>query len=174
MCIRDSSTTQLITQAGQQVVYTFDVTNTGNVSLTGVTVSDPKCDAAPTGPMGDTNNDGQLGLLETWVYTCIHTVTQAELDAATGPNPQLHNVVTADSTETPPATDDLDIPIQYNPGLNVVKDVYKRQPSPCGRTCAIWRRPFGAANDQGCALPQPGGPWGLRPPLATAPPRPVK
>ena len=116
-----SSTTQLITQAGQQVVYTFDVTNTGNISLTGVTVSDPKCDAAPTGPMGDTNNDGQLGLLETWVYTCIHTVTQAELDAATGPNPQLHNVVTADSTETPPATDDLDIPIQYNPGLNVVK-----------------------------------------------------
>ncbi|WP_374688050.1 hypothetical protein [Promineifilum sp.] len=119
--VEKSSTTTLITAAGQQVVYTFDVTNTGNVSLTGVSVSDPKCDAAPTGPTGDTNNDGKLGLLETWTFTCTHTVTQAEMDAATGPNPKLHNVVTADSNETPPDTDDLDIPISYNPGLNVEK-----------------------------------------------------
>ncbi|MBX7251401.1 MAG: DUF11 domain-containing protein [Candidatus Promineofilum sp.] len=119
--VEKSSTTQLITQAGQQVTYTFDVTNTGNISLTGVTVSDPMCDAAPTGPTGDTNNDGKLGLLETWTFSCVHTVTQAEIDAATGPNPQLHNVVTADSNETPPDTDPWDIPIQYNPGLNVVK-----------------------------------------------------
>ncbi len=30
--------------------------------------------------------------METWVYTCAHTVTQAEIDAtATGTDPQLHN-----------------------------------------------------------------------------------
>ncbi|MBK7219383.1 MAG: hypothetical protein IPH95_20570 [Candidatus Promineofilum sp.] len=119
--VEKSSTTTLITVAGQQVVYTFDVTNTGNISLTGVTVSDPMCTSAISGPTGDTNNDGKLGLVETWTFTCTHTVTQAELDAATGPNPKLHNVVTADSNETGPDTDPLDIPIQYTPGLNVLK-----------------------------------------------------
>ena len=66
---------------GQVVPYTFTVTNTGNVTLTGVTVSDPKCDSGPSGPSGDTNSDSKLQLSETWVYTCSHTVTQAEMDA---------------------------------------------------------------------------------------------
>ena len=33
--------------AGQVVPYTFTVTNTGNATLTGITVSDPKCGAPP-------------------------------------------------------------------------------------------------------------------------------
>ncbi len=47
-----SSTTASITAAGQVVPYTFTVTNTGNVTLTGVTVSDPNCD------LGDQWADG--------------------------------------------------------------------------------------------------------------------
>ena len=50
---------------------------------------------------GDTNGNSKLEPTETWVYTCNHTVTQAELDA--GGN--LTNTVTADSNETPPDTD---------------------------------------------------------------------
>ena len=87
------------------------VTNTGNVTLSGITVSDPNCDAAPvSGSSGDANTDGKLQTTETWTYSCSHTVTQAEIDADDG-GTDLDNTVTADSTETGPDTDVHDIPI---------------------------------------------------------------
>ena len=46
------------------------------------------------------------------MYTCNHTVTQAELDAGG----DLTNTVTADSNETPPDTDTLNIPVVQSPG----------------------------------------------------------
>ena len=49
--------------AGQAVPYTFVVTNIGNVTLSGITVSDPKCDATPAYLSGDLGiGDGQLQL----------------------------------------------------------------------------------------------------------------
>ena len=87
-----------MTAAGQQVPYTFTVTNTGNQTLTNITVSDPKCSGPISGPAGDSNTDGKLQTTETWIYTCSHTVTQAEIDA--GGN--LTNTVTADSAESGP------------------------------------------------------------------------
>ena len=104
--VAKSSSTSSITAAGQVVPYTFTVTNTGNQTLTGVTVSDPNCTSAITGPTGDTNGDGQLQLTETWVYTCSHTVTQAEIDSNGGGDGDLDNTVTADSNETGPDTDE--------------------------------------------------------------------
>jgi LPXTG-site transpeptidase (sortase) family protein len=115
-----SSTTTEITVAGQVVPYSFVVTNTGNVTLTVITVSDPICDATPV-LSGDTNIDSQLQTTETWTYTCTHTVTQAEMDAATGIEPQLHNEVTVDSNETEPVNDTKDIPITQTPAMEVTK-----------------------------------------------------
>ncbi len=112
-----SSTTTSITSAGQVVPYTFTLTNTGNVTLTGVTVTDPMCSAAPTRQSGDTNNDNQLQTTETWIYTCNHTVTQAEVD--TGGS--LTNTVTADSVESVQDTDTLNIPVTQTPGVNIAK-----------------------------------------------------
>ena len=60
---------------GSAVPYTFTVTNTGNLTLTGVTVTDPKCSGPISGPAGDANTDGKLQTTETWIYTCTHTVT---------------------------------------------------------------------------------------------------
>ena len=115
--VSKSSTTASITAAGQVVPYAFVVTNTGNMTLTGIAVTDPNCSAAPAYQSGDTNSDGKLDLAETWNYTCSHTVTQAEVDA--GGN--LSNTVTADSAESLPDTDNLNIPISQTPSLHVVK-----------------------------------------------------
>ena len=75
-----SSTTALVSAAGQQVPYKFTVTNTGNVTLTGITVTDSTCNAAPAYQSGDTNNDTKLQTSETWIYTCTYTPTQADVD----------------------------------------------------------------------------------------------
>ena len=71
-----SSTTSSITAAGQVVPYRFAVSNKGNVALTGITVTDPKCDAAAVFVSGDTRRDNKLDLSETWIYSCSHTVTR--------------------------------------------------------------------------------------------------
>ena len=89
-----SSTTTSITAAGQVVPYSFVVTNVGNMTLTGITVTDPNCNAAPVYVSGDLNTDSKLQLTESWTYTCSHTVSQAEIDL--GGN--LSNTVTADSS----------------------------------------------------------------------------
>ncbi|NCB00180.1 MAG: DUF11 domain-containing protein, partial [Clostridia bacterium] len=119
--VEKSSTTTLITEAGQIVPYNFVVTNTGNMTLTGITVSDPNCDTAPAFFSGDTNGDGKLDLTETWTYTGSHTVLQIEINNNGGGDGDLDNTVTADSNETAPVTDDLAIPIRQGPALNVVK-----------------------------------------------------
>ncbi|MEA2620128.1 MAG: hypothetical protein QOC97_901, partial [Chloroflexota bacterium] len=67
---------------GGSVTYTYVVTNTGNVALTGVTVTDDKCDSV-TGPTGDTGSDGSLGLTETWTYTCTTTLSTTTTNTVT-------------------------------------------------------------------------------------------
>jgi len=124
-----SSTTTSITADGQVVPYSFTVTNTGNVSLTGVTVSDSMCDAAPALQSGD-NGDLQLETTETWIYTCNHTVTQLEVNA--GGN--LSNTVTADSTESTPDTDTLNIPVGQNHALTITKSATSAGPYSLGDT----------------------------------------
>jgi uncharacterized repeat protein (TIGR01451 family) len=119
LAVAKSSTTTSVTVAGQVVPYTFTVTNTGNVSLTAITVSDPACDAAPSYVSGDTNSDATLQTSETWTYTCDRTVTQTQIDA--GGN--LSNTVTADSAESAPSTDTLDIPIAQSPALTIAKTI---------------------------------------------------
>ena len=116
-----ASTTALIAKADDVVPYSFTVTNPGNQTLTGVTLSDPNCTSAISGPSGDTNDDGKLQTGETWIYTCNHTVTQAEVDSKGGGDGDLDNTVTADSIESAPDTDALAIPITYDPALNVAK-----------------------------------------------------
>ena len=97
--------------------YTIAVSNTGNQTLTGVTVADPfisnlvlVADAASA--------DGELDVGETWSYTASHVVTQAEIDAGT----PIVNVATADSNQTGPDTDDASVTVEQAAALNIVKD----------------------------------------------------
>jgi uncharacterized repeat protein (TIGR01451 family) len=85
--------------------YTVTVRNTGNVALAGVTASDTLPDGTAgslVGPTGDGGAAGVLDVGETWTYTTIFNVTQAQIDAGTA----LTNLASVVSAQTPmPATD---------------------------------------------------------------------
>ncbi len=104
--------------AGDIIAYSIAVQNTGNQTLTGVTVADPfisnlslVADAASA--------DGELDVGETWHYTATHNVTQSEIDA--GGN--IVNVATADSDQTGPDTDDASLPVLQAPALSIDKTI---------------------------------------------------
>ena len=107
----------------QVINYTLVATNDGNVTLTGVTVTDPNADAYLTRGadlVGD--NDALLEVGETWAYTAGHTLTQAEIDSNGGGNGWLENTATAHSNETPDDSDDASVPVERTPALNITKE----------------------------------------------------
>ncbi|SEA71286.1 beta strand repeat-containing protein, partial [Bizionia paragorgiae] len=77
------------TAVGNTLNYTITVVNTGNVSITGVTVSDLGADATPGVVRGSDlvgNDDATLEVGESWTYTAVHTITQADIDAGSFTN----------------------------------------------------------------------------------------
>jgi uncharacterized repeat protein (TIGR01451 family) len=106
-----------VDDADDVITYTITVENTGNVSLTGVVVTDDLATSGPTFVSGDDTNPGVLDVGETWTYTASYDVTQADIDAGD----DLVNVATADSNETPEDTDTETVTVSQTPGLNIIK-----------------------------------------------------
>ncbi len=82
--------------AFNDTAYTITLVNTGNVSLTPSSVSDPSC--ALVGPTGDTNANVLLDLGETWVYTCNRANLTSNTGSPTSPD-TVTNTVTAALTD---------------------------------------------------------------------------
>ena len=100
------------------VTYSYLVTNTGNVTITNLSLSDDNVDAAPTCDATTIAVGGST------TCSAMHTFTQGELDAngdPTGGSGQLRNIVTATSMQSPPAKDTLDIPIVQAASMTIVK-----------------------------------------------------
>jgi hypothetical protein len=75
---------QQTVNSGASVSFTITVTNTGDVDLVSIVVTDPQCQVAPTLQSGDTNSDNILQTTETWVYICaVNDVTQSFTNVAT-------------------------------------------------------------------------------------------
>ena len=88
-----------------EINYTITVSNSGNVTIDNVVVTDKNADAAPTYVSGDTNDNGIMEVGEIWTYSATHTVTQADLDAG-----HVDNVASATGEDTSdnPVSDDSD------------------------------------------------------------------
>ncbi|TMJ01358.1 MAG: DUF11 domain-containing protein [Alphaproteobacteria bacterium] len=106
--------------AGEVISYTIDVANAGNMTLTGVTVSDPSVAdlaAVMSGGFnsGDTNQDGNLNLGETWHYTASHTVTQGELDTNGGGDGTIDNTASVSTAQGASANDSTHVTVVPTP-----------------------------------------------------------
>jgi uncharacterized repeat protein (TIGR01451 family) len=101
---------------GSDVTWTYNVTNTGNVALSGVAVTDSDSSVQPAYAGGDDGNN-QLDVGETWIYTAAGT-------AAAG---QYNNTGTAtgiDATSTittPVSASEADSYFGVQPGIEIVK-----------------------------------------------------
>jgi LPXTG-site transpeptidase (sortase) family protein len=124
MTVVKSSTTSSLSAPGT-VNYSYLVTNTGNVTLTGIFLADDNdnndmsCLAATLAPSASTT------------CSATHTFTQAELNANGSPTPgsgELTNNVTASSNEAPDATDTLNIPITQSPAFTISKSITSSGP----------------------------------------------
>jgi uncharacterized repeat protein (TIGR01451 family) len=82
-------------QVGSTVTFTYVITNTGNVALANVVVTDDKLGTI-TSFTGDTNSNGLLDLTETWTYTKTTTALAGQ-QTNTG-------TVTAQDSNSPPGT----------------------------------------------------------------------
>lgn len=105
--------------------YTITITNTGNVPLSGVSVTDTLAQGAAstnltlTGPQTDTGIVGEIDVGESWVYTASHTVSQSELDNGS----DLVNTVSVLTAETgaPPSNASVTTTITQSSSLDIAK-----------------------------------------------------
>ena len=110
--IEKKADTASYNEAGDVLHYTIVATNTGNVTLTGVTVSDPKLGTLVCNPV----QPATLAPKATISCTGTYTVTQADLDAG-----KVDNTATADSNQTPPVQGSAEVPARQGPALGVAK-----------------------------------------------------
>ncbi|BAL23866.1 hypothetical protein [Azoarcus sp. KH32C] len=111
-------------EAGDVINYSIVVANTGNVPLTGVSVTDSVEGAAGTAASfvsGDIDNDGQLDTTETWTYSATYTVQQSDLDNNGGGDGDIDNTATVTSDQTAPQSDSASVPLSLIRGLAIDK-----------------------------------------------------
>jgi uncharacterized repeat protein (TIGR01451 family) len=98
---------------GDVLNYTVTVTNTGNVTLTNVTVVDPLT--------GQNISGVTLAPGDSQTFNTSYILTQADLDNNGGGDGDVDNTATADSNETGPTSDSEQVPVVYAPGLAIDK-----------------------------------------------------
>ena len=106
-------------QAGDVITYTVTVNNTGNVTLSGITLTD----AFEGGAAASLTPSFSLGVGESKQIIYQHILTQEELDTRGSGDGKLTNTVTADSEETSPIMATAFVSVKSNPLLTIEKQV---------------------------------------------------
>ena len=100
--------------------YEIVVDNTGNTTLTDVTLVDTLPDgsaATLAGPLADSGGIGVLDVGEIWTYTGVYSVTQDDIDAGLA----LTNTVSVTTAEAGSLTDTAATSISQTPGISISK-----------------------------------------------------
>src|SRR5699024_270231 len=121
-----------VANVGDEITYTFNVNNIGNVNLKDITISDPKVTVSGSISSLDPDSNDQL--------TATYTITQADIDSggvynlstATGKDPQGNAVKDesessnplqpGDANYNPDCPDCTYTPITQNAGMELIKD----------------------------------------------------
>jgi len=117
--VKTPSTTTLLAGGGE-VTYTYVVTNTGDVPLSDVSVSDDKCGAADY-VSGDTSDDELLDMDETWTFTCKMNLTDTTTNIGTASGTNGDDTVT--DTDTATVTVEPAPPAPPAPSVSIDKTV---------------------------------------------------
>jgi uncharacterized repeat protein (TIGR01451 family) len=106
-------------QVGQVIAYTYQVSNSGNVSLLGpVTVSDDKAIDEACPPVSSVGNvDNSLDPAESLTCSASYTITQADLNAGS-----VTNIASAYAGGTTSPTDSVTITSNSQPALSISKN----------------------------------------------------
>jgi len=110
---------------GDTITYSIVVTNTGNITLTGVTVVDSSALLGTCTPA----QPSTLAPGATMTCPASHVVTQVDVN-----NGSYVNTATADSDQTPPSDSTVTVTFTPNPALSVVKSQTSTGPYTVGDT----------------------------------------
>lgn len=105
-----------------EVTYGYDIVNTGNEPLTGITATDDKC-APVTYQHGDTDSNGIIDGDETWRYTCTRVLSgTSRFDNISDASVRNTVTVSGTGTETGTKVTSTDDFLVTPPGLTLRKD----------------------------------------------------
>ncbi|MCH7400196.1 gliding motility-associated C-terminal domain-containing protein, partial [Belliella sp. DSM 107340] len=112
-----------VSEAGEVIVYTLTVTNTGNTTLTDVLIIDAK--------LGVEENIGTLSPGESSSISASYTVTQEDIDSGS-----ILNAASVEGTdpngETPEGSDEVETPVDQNSNIVLSKTADKTAVSEAG------------------------------------------
>ena len=108
--------------AGDVINYSITYSNTGNVTLTGVTVSDPLLGTLScTIDAVSATSPFTLAPTKAVVCTGSYTVSQADINNNGGGDGDIDNTATGDSDQTDPITDSEKVDVDRRPALSIDK-----------------------------------------------------
>ncbi|GAA4361157.1 DUF7507 domain-containing protein [Angustibacter luteus] len=117
-----TATPTVVSAAGQQVAYSFKVTNTGNLTVRSLSIADTF--TAPAGPVPSvTCPVTQLAPNASTTCTATYTATQADVDSGTIRNAAIANATDAQGRPVASAQSNASVTVTATPRLALTKTV---------------------------------------------------